>query len=300
MNSNPPDFSANIERFTGFANHYDHYRPSPPAVLADLLGQLRGAGAGCDRRPSPAAVLADLFGLFAHLDDSARPARVVDIGCGTGLSTRYWVGRATEIIGVEPADSMRTQAETLGGEGIVYRKGFSHATGLPDACADIVTCSQALHWMDPLPTFREVARILKPGGVFAAFDYDWPPVTTSWVADKTYAETLKAIAQLESLHGINDGLHRWDKTGHLARMKESGVFAWVRECTVQHTDKGNATRLSGLLLSQGSVQALRKKYIPEIYRLVDHLHEVAICELGSGPRRWFWSSRIRIGIRASE
>ncbi|AHF91523.1 type 11 methyltransferase [Opitutaceae bacterium TAV5] len=275
MSSSPPDFSANIERFTGFADHYDRFRPSPPAVLADLLGQLARLG-------------------------TAKPARVVDIGCGTGLSTRYWAGRATEIIGVEPTDAMRTQAESHGGEGIVYRKGFSHATGLPDACADIVTCSQALHWMDPLPTFREVARILKPGGVFAAFDYDWPPVTTSWVADKTYTETVKAVGRLEGPHGINDGLHRWDKAGHLGRMQESGAFAWVRECTVQHTDEGNADRLVGLLLSQGSVQSLRKKRVAEIDRLADHLHEVAIRELGSGLQRWFWSSRIRIGIRASE
>ena len=35
---------------------------------------------------------------------------------------------------------------------------------------------QALHWMEPAPTFGEVARLLRPGGVFAALDCDWPPV----------------------------------------------------------------------------------------------------------------------------
>jgi len=46
------------------------------------------------------------------------------------------------------------------------------ATDLPDGCADIVTCSQSLHWMVPESTFAEVARILRPGGVFATYDYD--------------------------------------------------------------------------------------------------------------------------------
>ncbi|MGH7866895.1 MAG: class I SAM-dependent methyltransferase, partial [Candidatus Dormibacteraceae bacterium] len=45
-------------------------------------------------------------------------------------------------------------------------------TGLPEACADVVTCVQAFHWMDPEIVLPEVARILRPGGVFAAVDYD--------------------------------------------------------------------------------------------------------------------------------
>ena len=39
-----------------------------------------------------------------------------------------------------------------------------YATGLADACADIVTCAQSLHWMQPDVTFKEVDRILRPGG----------------------------------------------------------------------------------------------------------------------------------------
>ena len=53
--------SANLERFTGLAAVYDAFRPAPPAVLVKVLTLL----AKCER---------------ARL--------VVDIGCGTGLSTR--------------------------------------------------------------------------------------------------------------------------------------------------------------------------------------------------------------------
>jgi SAM-dependent methyltransferase len=60
------------------------------------------------------------------------------------------------------------------------RAGFSstydrHRPRTPQALVDaLVTCSQSLHWMEPEPTFAEVARILRRGGVFAAYDYDWP------------------------------------------------------------------------------------------------------------------------------
>src|SRR5690606_15398774 len=105
-----------------------------------------------------------------------RPALVVDVGSGTGLSTRLWAGRADQVIGIEPGDDMRRQAEAqTAAPSVRYQPGYSTATGLPDACADIVTVSQALHWMEPEPTFAEMARILRPGGVFAAFDCDWPP-----------------------------------------------------------------------------------------------------------------------------
>lgn len=54
------------------------------------------------------------------------------------------------------------------GGNVNYRDAFSDATGLANNCADIVTISQALHWMEPESTFGEVARILRPGSVIAA------------------------------------------------------------------------------------------------------------------------------------
>ena len=54
----------NVRRFTGFADIYDQYRPKPPEMIADLLLQLAGAD---------------------------RADHVVDLGCGTGLSTLIWI-----------------------------------------------------------------------------------------------------------------------------------------------------------------------------------------------------------------
>ncbi len=139
----------------------------------------------------------------------------------------------------------------MAGMELLIRKVSPTRRGLPDACADIVTCSQALHWMEPTGTFREVARILHAGGVFAAYDYDWPPVTTSPEVDALYTECMATSRRIEKERGVSEGVRHWSKDGHLARLHESGMFSYVRECTLHHIDTGNAARLVGLLLSQG-------------------------------------------------
>lgn len=264
------DFSANIQLFTGFASDYDRYRPAPPAVLADLL---------------------------CALAKTSRPRLVVDLGSGTGLSTRYWAGRADQVVGIEPTVDMRREAEArTRAANISYREGFSHSTGLPDVCAQIVTCSQALHWMEPQSTFEEVRRILEPGGVFAAFDYDWPPTTSSWQADAAYEACERRIRQVEDMLPDPLALLRWQKHEHLARMRQSGCFRYTREIVLHHTEPGNAERLVGLLLSQGNVMTLYKKGFSEADLGIDEFRRQAQQALGDTPTTWYFSSRLRIGI----
>lgn len=264
------DFSVNIERFTGFADQYDKYRPAPPAILAEIL-------TGLARAP--------------------RPQLVVDLGSGTGLSTRYWADKAEQVIGVEPTLDMRKQAEgQTEAANVTYREGFSHQTGLPDACAQIVTCSQSLHWMEPQATFEEARRILVPGGVFAAFDYDWPPTTSHWEADATYEVCSHQVHAAEEKYQIARGLRHWKKHEHLSRMSASRCFRYVKEIVVHQVETGNAERLIGLLFSQGNVMSLLKKGVSEQELGIDVFRQIVQNILGDTPRTWYWSSRIRYGI----
>ncbi|MHA3774910.1 class I SAM-dependent methyltransferase [Verrucomicrobiota bacterium sgz303538] len=267
-----PDFSATIERFTGFGSAYNQVRPAAPEALAHLL--------------LPIARCTD-----------GKANLVVDLGCGTGLSTRYWAAHARNVIGVEPTDSMREEAVRIGGENISYIKGFSHSTGLPYGCADLVVCAQSLHWMEPFGTFAEGARILRKGGVFAAYDYDWPPSTSFWEVDLAYTECMVVARRLERDRGITEKLHRWEKEGHLARMQQSGCFRFVRESLLHHQDQGGAERVVGLLLSQGHVQSLLKLGVSEEELQIGRLRDAAKAAFGESDSRWFWSARVRIGIK---
>ena len=264
------DFASNIERFTGFAEIYDTYRPHPPAILLEVLPRL------------------------AKIET---PNLVVDLGSGTGLSSRFWSATAREVIGIEPTDDMRQQAQArTTAANVSYRKGFSHSTGLPDNCADIVTCSQSLHWMDPVSTFREVARILRSGGVFAAYDYDLPPITSSWEASAAYDRVMDRLQQLELSHNVPDGLKWWQKQKHLARMEGCGCFRFTTEIVAHHVEEGNAERLIGLAKSQGNVAALLKKRVPENELGFDELARIAEQELGQSSKPWYFSIRVRLGI----
>ena len=270
MSKIPENISATIERFSGFSDDYDRHRPQPPRVLSVLLTQI----AQCPR-----------------------PELVVDLGCGTGLSSRYWSDKAQLVIGIEPsADMRRTAMDRTSSANVRFLDAFSHNTGLPTGDARIVTCIQSLHWMEPRSTFEEVRRLLCPGGVFAAVDYDWPPVTGSWKADLAWHECYQRTIQLEATIAPANRAHRWEKSQHLSRMQQSGCFRYTREVLVHHCDEGNAERHVGLLRSQGGVMDLLKAGHSAAELGIDALERVSQAELGELVRPWFWSARIRLGV----
>lgn len=262
-----------VERFSGFADCYDEARPTPPESLADVL--------------------------LTYLElPMGLPELVVDLGCGTGLSTRLWASRACEVVGIEPSDDMRRRAEeaTSGSGSVRYQAGTSYATRLPDASADVVTCSQSFHWMEPQATLAEVARILRPGGVFAAYDCDWPPVM-GWQAELAYQEFQEHARELEQQHGILDEVPRWPKEGHLESIRRSGHFRYVREIVLYNTESGTAERLLKLARSQGGVAALLKRGFSEEQVGLERLRKAVAGAFGDLGSTWFFCYRVRMGIR---
>lgn len=263
-------FARNVERFTGFADLYDRHRAGPPTALATLITQFSGI---------------------------VRPQLVVDLGSGTGLSTRYWADKAERVVGVEPTPDMRRQAEAATkAPNISHREGFSHQTGLDAGAAQVVVCMQALHWMDPTATFDEAARILEPGGVFVACDYDWPPLSGCWQVDAEFERCVATARRLEKDLKVDVGVRQWDKAGHFARMQASNRFRFLKDTAVHHQDDGNAERLVGLFLSQGYVMALLRAGVSEHELGLPELRTLANKFLGNQPRPFLWSARVRLGL----
>jgi SAM-dependent methyltransferase len=296
-----PDLGANATRFSGFADLYDRIRPHPPAELATVLAAYCGS-------PVP---------------------HVVDLGCGTGISSRWAAGWAGSVVGVEPSDDMRAVATSAPVQGVRFVPGWSHDTGLPDASADVVLAVQALHWMEPASTFAEVARLLRPGGVFAAIDCDWPPTVGSAVVEKAWDDCRRALRVFEGRlaqgatggalrHPVADddpggdaysgrdahrdrvmalGVQSWSKDAHLERMIASQRFVWCHELALHCVEQGDADRFVELLRSQGDYQTLRAQGLDDGELGVVALDEVARRELGHGERPWWFTYRIRVGVR---
>src|SRR5215218_4602382 len=214
--------------------------------------------AGYDaHRPSPPPALLDLLCLEAQVE---RPRLVVDLGSGTGLSTRAWADRAEEVVGIEPSEQMRLRAEdATEAPNVRYVQAFADQTGLPGANADVVTCSQSFHWMEPRSTLAEVARILRPGGIFAAYDYDWPPVV-NWEVEAAFEELLVRVggSRKDRLGKVT-----YEKEGHLERMRSSGHFRFTREALVHSRETGGADRIVGMAFSLGPLTVLLRDGMTE-------------------------------------
>jgi SAM-dependent methyltransferase len=92
------------------------------------------------------------------------PARVVDLGAGTGKLTRALVGRVETVVAVEPdPDMRRVLSELLPGTSLLA--GTGEDIPLRDGYADAIVAGQAWHWVDPVRAVPEVARVLRSGGL---------------------------------------------------------------------------------------------------------------------------------------
>jgi SAM-dependent methyltransferase len=251
-----------------------------------------GFAAGFDaNRPAPPDVLVDILCLEADVD---RPRVVVDLGSGTGLSTRVWAGRSAEVVGVEASPEMREQAEAATpADNVRFVQAYAQATGLPDGEADIVTCSQAFHWMEPEPTLAEAARILRPGGVFAAYDYDWPPVV-NWEVESAFEEVLRRV---RAGRRPDAGPMRFSKEGHLDRIKGSGHIRYAREIVFHSRDRADAQRIVGMAFSLGPLTVLLGNGQSEEELGLAALREAAERALGDRTVDIFLGYRIRLGVR---
>lgn len=132
--------------------------------------------------------------------------------------------------------------------------------------------------------------------MFAAYDCDWPPTLPDWRAEAAYNELMANVKRITQQRGIAADVKRWEKGQHLARMQASGCFQHTKEITVHHAERGNADRLVGIALSQGSIATLLKHGLSEEEIGLDELR-IAARTLDTIPQPWYLSYRVRVGIR---
>ena len=240
------DLQKNANRFKGFSDDYESARPVLPSYPTEIIIRYLGR----------------------------RPETVVDLGCGTGLSTMIWANYSRQVIGVEPSQDMLAVALRKHNEQISFVQGSGQHTGLENQCADVVICSQSFHWMEPTETLKEVNRILKPGGLFATIDYDWPPVSL-WPADEAFEELSARIKTIEStVPEIQAAFVRYPKEEHLANIRNSRFFRYARELLFANREYSGSERFFNLALSLGSLRMILKKQPDLIASDLQHYKEI--------------------------
>jgi SAM-dependent methyltransferase len=253
----------------GVAARYDECRPRPPAALADVILRLAG---------------------------TERPALVVDLGSGTGLSTMLWAPCAHEVIGIEPLDEMRRIAEANHrAPNVRFRAGVAQSTGIPSGAADVVTCAQSLHHMEPEGTLTEVERILRPGGIFAAYDYDWPPVVDR-DAEEAFSVFMDRVLALRRHHGIGSDQQRWRKEEHIARFERRG-FRDIRELLLHRSEPCTAERWVGCALTVHLVAHVLDLGVSDDALGLTAFRRAAEQAFGGRELPWHVSYRVRVAIK---
>ena len=91
---------------------------------------------------------------------------MADIGAGTGILTRHFVGSVHLVYAIEPNVELRQELikEMRGLSRVCVMGSSAEDTKLPDNSVDIITVAQAIHWFDPEPSRREMMRIQKDEG----------------------------------------------------------------------------------------------------------------------------------------
>ena len=97
---------------------------------------------------------------------------VLDIGCGGGRTVQKLAARAARVWGVDFSETSVAAARALNADAIAAgRVAIEHASveKLPFGAAtcDVVTAVEThYYWPDLVANFREVLRVLRPGGTF--------------------------------------------------------------------------------------------------------------------------------------
>lgn len=98
-----------------------------------------------------------------------------DIGCGTGFITEGLVQRGLEVIAVDGSQAMLSEMKQkfAGQDSIDYRLGEAGSLPIQDETVDYAFANMYLHHVElPPEAIKEMARILKPGGILVITDLD--------------------------------------------------------------------------------------------------------------------------------
>ena len=128
------------------------------------------------------------------------PGDIADLATGTGdvalaLSRRIPAAKVTGIdLSEGMLDKAREKAATQGAD-IDFRQADCLDTGLPDSSFDLVTIAYGVrNFADIAAGYREMARILRPGGKLAVLELSTP--TAAWTKPfyKLYTRSLIPLA----------------------------------------------------------------------------------------------------------
>jgi SAM-dependent methyltransferase len=182
-----------VSIFGSVVDQYDAARPSYPPALYAALGPLRGR-------------------------------YVLDAGTGTGIAARELKARGARVIAVDLSREMLARARVRV-PGLATVEADGTALPLLGASVDLACFAQSWHWMPKGQRVHEVARVLRAGGVWAAWWSHARADGTAWFE-----------RQWQIFESVCPGVHRSQRDLEWGReLAPSRLFAPARVVSVSWT-----------------------------------------------------------------
>lgn len=149
------------DHFSKQAGDYAKYRPVYPPALFEYLASL-----------------------------VSRHELAWDAGTGSGQAALGLAAHFQRIVATDPSAAQIRNA--VPHPRVEYRVAPAEQTDLADAGVDLIAVAQALHWFDLDRFYREVRRVLRPGGALAAWCYGLNEVgpEVDEIVRRFYSETV--------------------------------------------------------------------------------------------------------------
>lgn len=141
-----------------------------------------------------------MLGLLERNNIAESPSSILDIGCGTGRLLKAAALRwpKAQIFGVDLAKEMISQAKQHN-PGAIYKVSPAESLPFSDQTMDLVFSSMSFHhWSDQSKGILEIARVLRPNGLFCLADHSL--VILNWSKEK--AASRKKLLELIGNAGL--------------------------------------------------------------------------------------------------
>ena len=132
---------------------------------------------------------------------------VLEIGCGTGVNTRYLAerGRSVRALDFSPGMLDRARVNVPASNVRFEQQDIRIIWNLADASVDLVVCTLVLEHVENLDhVFKEAKRVLRPGGEFFVCELHPFRQLQGRQAQFTSADTGEVVLVSAYLHDVSD------------------------------------------------------------------------------------------------
>jgi SAM-dependent methyltransferase len=228
---------AEQSRFNTVADQYAAGRPDYPAELFDTLS-------------------ADLGRPLKGID-------ALDLGAGTGIASRQLTERGARVTALELSGPMLARLVS-NSPGVRAVQGSVHALPFRDDTADLITCAQAWHWIEPEVGVPEARRVLRPGGIFAAW-WNFTRRDSAWEAEQE-KRIARAVPNWADYQTSTNSRKDFDAEEGFGLVVVRHQFRWEREVPVErHLQNLNSKSYIAELSDPAAFLAVERELLLDVF-----------------------------------